>query len=86
MYANNKNNNSAMDFGGGMTKYPYSYEIKTKEGKIITNRMKIAFDLKSSSESKAKKTLKLIYPNCEIIHCKTKTPHNYMESHALVIR
>ena len=69
-----------------MNKYPYSYEIKTTDGITITNRMNIGKELNASSESKAKMVLDFWYPHCEIIHCKTKTPHNYMESHPVVYR
>lgn len=55
-------------------KYGYSYEIVTKDGEKITNRMKNGFELNAEKQSTATKILKLKYPGCKIIHLKTKTP------------
>lgn len=56
-----------------MIKYEYSYEVETKDGAIITNRMLKGKVLLGSSERKAKRTLKFYFPGCKINYIKTKS-------------
>lgn len=58
-------------------RYEYKYEILTTENKKITSKSKHSLILKARSEKNAREILRLRYPSCQIIKCKTKTRKNF---------
>jgi hypothetical protein len=63
-----------------MTKYPYKYNIITKDGKTITDRMNAGKPLNTSSRSKATKVLKIRFPGCVVTLLETKTKKHFDNS------
>lgn len=57
-------------------KYPYTYELKTVDGDLVTDKDD---PLKATKQSVAKRILKLKYPKCEILNIKTKA-HDFQSN------